>query len=134
MEETKVAIVLQAIDEATATLRKVSSELDNTNSGIKNVGETSKNTGLGFGSMTAAVAAGQFVFQEASQAFDELKGAMEGVISTTEDLGQATFKVQQQTGMTAQDASALIAVFDRFGVDTQGVTKDLGLFAKQIEA
>lgn len=108
-----IDIVAKLIDEASGPLKSITGSI---------------------GSTAAGVALGTAAFNIAQDAVSALGNAMQSVITQTTDLGLSTKELQDQTGMTAEQASGLIAVFDRFGVDANGVSKDLGLFAKQIIA
>lgn len=84
--------------------------------------------------LSGAVAAGQAIYSLASQAISKIGDTAKSVVSDTENLGKSTLQLQREMGISAESASGLLAVFNRFGVDTQGVSKDMGLFSKQIIA
>lgn len=58
--------------------------------------------------------------------------AIEGAIDKTQELGEATLKLEQQTGLTAKSSSELISVFEHFGLSTDSAGKSLGIFAKNL--
>lgn len=95
---------------------------------------SSDEAGLSFSKLTGAMAAGTLIAGTVESAFDSVKNVVGGVIEKTDELASSTLDLQRQTGMTAEQASGLLAVFDRFNIDGAGVSKDLGLFAKQIVA
>jgi hypothetical protein len=57
----------------------------------------------------------------------------EEAVTQTERLGAATFQLQSRIGGTAENASALIAVFGRFGIDADTAQRSLVLFDKNLQ-
>jgi phage-related protein len=55
-----------------------------------------------------------------------------GGVSALKDFAAATLLVQRNTGATAEQASGLLAVMGRFGLDTPTAAKSLNIFAKQV--
>jgi phage-related protein len=54
-------------------------------------------------------------------------------IHVAEELGQATLNLDRETGMTAENSSALLAAFERYGISGEMASKSLGNLSKQIE-
>lgn len=77
------------------------------------------------GKMTAAFTLGNIAFDAAEQ----VKNLFESVT----EVGEATHNLQLQTGATAEQASGLLAVFERWGVSNQDASVALGIFAKNLD-
>ena len=95
--------------------------------------------GTSFGKLTAGVAAGTLIAQGFTAALhgveDVLKETasfIEDSVKATIDLGTETLQLQRNFGLTAEQASGLIAVFDRFGVDVDQISTAFGIFQKRI--
>jgi hypothetical protein len=121
-----------------SVVRDVLVKINGDSSGFeKAMGQTAAASEKGqtsFLKLTGAVAAGQAIFAVASSAMNKLSSTAESVVSDTEDLAKSTMKLQREMGVSAESASSLLAVFKRFGVDVDGASKDMGIFAKKMEA
>jgi hypothetical protein len=83
---------------------------------------------ISVGKIASGVALGNVL----SAAFGDLSKHFEAGITAAESLGAATRKLQREIGGTAEEVSGLISVFGRYGVDVDGASKALGIFAKHL--
>ncbi|MGD0115925.1 MAG: phage tail tape measure protein [Dehalococcoidia bacterium] len=60
--------------------------------------------------------------------------ALKGAIDSTQQLGDAVFKLQQMTGMSAESASDFVAAFKMAGVDADTASTMLARFSKNMFA
>lgn len=107
-----MSILIKAHDEASGVLKSVGSE----------AGGLGSKLGLLAG---AAIAAGG--------AFVSLQ-AIEGAVSSTQDLGEAVLKFQRITGTTAEDASHMLFAFKEMGIESDTAATMLGRFSKNMFA
>lgn len=126
-----------------ADVRELQVKLTGDSSGAKaalsDVGGGSNVAAAGFGKLAGAVAVGMAVFQAAAgifrvvgHAISEVGNFAQDAVSSTMDLGLQTLFMQRAFGMSAESASSLIAVFKRFGVDTDGANRAMGIFEKHM--
>lgn len=101
-----------------------------TNADTKGIAETEAS----FGKLTGAVAAGQAVYAIAAAAVQKVGSEVSSVVTTTEDWTRSTVKLQREMGVSAETASSLLAVTNRFGVDGDAASKAFGILAKQVTA
>lgn len=99
---------------------------------MKQVQGANDATHQSFLKLTGAVAAGQAVYALASSAMHKISSEATAVVSGTEEWTKSTMKLQREMGVTAEASSGLLAVFQRFGIEVDGASKDMGLFSKQI--
>lgn len=67
------------------------------------------------------------------QSFMQLVPSVERAGESFQHLGQETLKLQRETGATAEQASQLLATFERYGVTVEQASVTLGIFAKHIQ-
>lgn len=101
---------------------------------LKSLNATSGDSHTSFLKMGAAVAAGQAAFSAIESVTKSVIGSLKGAAEETTAFAKGTMKLQRELGVSAESASSLLAVFNRFGIDVEGASKNLGIFAKKIEA
>ena len=103
------------------------------------VSSQSNNAGLSFGKLTGAMVSGQVIFagltavlHGVEDGIGAVKNFMEDSFQKAIDLDGATLKLQRNFGLTAEQASGLIGVFDRFGIGVDSVSKAFTIFQKNL--
>lgn len=85
-----------------------------------------------FKDMTTAVAAGQAVWAAFQRVANTANQFLGGAIDYTKTFASQTLSLQRTFGMTAEEGSGLVAVFNRFGIESDNASKALGIFQKNM--
>lgn len=125
-----------ASDDYTIQVKSVADTkgADQTKTSISNLSNQTEKGSASFMKMSGAMAAGQGIYSAASQIIGKIGSEAASVVSTTEDWAKSTMKLQREMGVSSEAASGLLAVTQRFGLDTAGVSKSMGVLSKQIMA
>jgi phage-related protein len=128
--EKALKSVSEAADKASQDLEK--SLPSGENNPIKKFAKDSEEGG-NLLKTAVGTAIGVFAGVELKESIGKVKEAFGGFADGAAELGQATFKMSQETGLAAEPASALISIFERYGVSGDDASKSLGNLSKQIE-
>lgn len=115
----------ETIDRLTGTVRESGKATEESGGSFSRFGDTLSGIGktaLGF---TAGALLAQFS--------GDLVSRFEEAATSAERLGAATFQLQSRIGGTAEADSAMIAVFERFGISTDEAQRSLVLFDKNLQ-
>lgn len=134
----EISILLVAKDLASGNIHKVKSELG----GLSSSGKIAA-VGLGTASRAATGLSGALSHAKgfltsnlgligASAGLFTLGGAFESGIGKAEAMGLAVEKVSAVTGEAAHEASQLVAIFGKFGVEGDGVVRMAGFAEKTL--
>jgi hypothetical protein len=86
------------------------------------------------GNLTSSFLKAQIGAQLIEGAFNKVSDSAKSYIDDTMTLGKETNKMMRELGVTAEQGSALVSVFNRFGLGADGASKSLGIFAKNMVA
>ena len=101
---------------------------------LKQVAGESENTKTSTLNLAGAVALGEAAYNGIKTAVSDTIGFFKDCVSSTAELAGETKSLQRETGMTAETASSLVAVFDRFGVSAGQSALAFKTFSKQMES
>lgn len=113
-----INITIDAIDEATADLKKVSQGLDAVDNATENAAETTRSAGIDFTKFNQALEIGEKALQYMEQAYEAL------VVPTVEYAAQVR-DLSRLTGMSADESSRMIQVADDLTISYETLTTAL---------
>ena len=121
---SKVEIILEATDAASATIQKVNGELGISEEQINRVGSESQATGMSWTDLNAAVSLGKEAFAIANQVMDETVGKFQAYAQQVRDLSAIS-------GQSAEDTSRFIQVLDDYRISAEDATTATKALTKQ---
>ncbi len=119
-----INIVIDAIDEATGDLNKVSQALDKVDSSTDKVSGTTQKARVDFTAFNQALEVGEKALQYTRQAYEAL-------IDPTMEYAAQVRNLKMLTGMTAEDTSKLIQVNDDLGISFQTLQSTMEIATKK---
>ena len=131
MATADLAILLRLQDEASRALRAATNELHNMDRGTQTAN-------VSWLKLATAIGGAEIAVHAIEGAFHKLSGAVEtvtkGSVEAFMKMGDATHKLQLETGLTAEQASGLIGVFRREGQTADEISRSLGILSKNLES
>ena len=115
MADQKVKIVVSAEDKASAELKKVNKEIDGMGEKSKKSGNVLKGTFTEMNSMLMV----------AEQAYQALSAVIKETVGVTVDYAAEVRDLQRASGMSAEETSKIIQVFDDMDVSAETLTMSL---------
>jgi len=114
----EVKILLTAIDRTSGPLKGIQGNVDKLTGSFNNI---TKSVG---GMVTAAAGIGA--------AFATIS-AVKDAIKSTEALGQSVHDLNEQTGLSEEEASRMLFAFKHVGMEAKDAERSLGIFAKKLK-
>lgn len=99
-----------------------------TEKALKSLGGQTDSNHQSFLKLAGAVAAGEAAFAAIKNVSSDVISFFKSSLDATTNLTKETLSLQRTFGLTAEQGSGLIAVFDRFGLTSEDATKSLGIF------
>jgi hypothetical protein len=100
-QQTELAIVIEAVNKASAQLKQVEKDLDGLNNTTKEQGKGAEKSGIQFGSLVGAIATGSIIATAATKAIEFLTGAVKDLEKYLEDsINVAAEYNRSLTGLT----------------------------------
>lgn len=120
-------------------LVKINGDTSGFEKAIDSTKKTSTSATTSFAQLTGAVFTGQAIFaglttilHGVENALGSVEGFFKSSFESAVELDKSTLKLQRNFGLTAEQASGLIGVFDRFGISTDQVSKAFVIFQKNL--
>lgn len=108
--------------------------IDKANQSLNKLKDHAETASTSTGSLTGSFIKAQIGAQLIEGAFNKVSDVAKSYIDDTVTLGKETNKMMRELGVTAEQGSALVSVFNRFGLGADGASKSLGIFAKNMVA
>jgi hypothetical protein len=128
MNDNDISILIKAKDEASVQLKEIDSKVDS-------LSNSAERSGMSFGKMTAAVAAGQFVFNAASDAIGMLTGFVTSSIKAGEDYESTMAQINNELSNFGTNAPISASAAEDLATklaETTTNSKDMALKAEEV--
>lgn len=124
LEKVGFIAVIEGFNEYIGHVREMQGEDQKLVAGHKRVEESSAGAASGLGKLAGALAVAAAGYASLS--------TIEGAIDKTVELGEATYKLQQVTGLEAKEASGLLAAMHSLGIAPEEAIASFGIFARNL--
>jgi hypothetical protein len=136
-DKNEIQVVVRAIDEMTAAVTQIEGVLKRLGATSQTSGQQAEESGGKFSKLGSVLQGigmgiGMAVWNELSNILSQLVGLIPGLVSEGYQWADAVHQMQLETGMTAEQTSTLMAVFQELGIGTDTLDRTMAMLGKNL--